>query len=92
MTAGTIAILDDEPDRLKAMVPILNKRYPALKVVTFDNAPDINSGLRTTCSRALLFVLIMILDPIVNVTARILILESVAMSQTTLPREIQFVP
>jgi hypothetical protein len=39
---GTIAILDDERDRLDAMVPIVQKRYPDLNVVTFDNAPDIN--------------------------------------------------
>ena len=43
MTADTIAILDDEPDRLDAMVLILRKRYPALNLVTFDNAPGINT-------------------------------------------------
>ena len=43
VSADTIAILDDEHDRLDAMVPILRKRYPALNVVTFDNAPDINA-------------------------------------------------
>ncbi|MFK7768822.1 MAG: cyclic-phosphate processing receiver domain-containing protein [Mariniblastus sp.] len=43
MKNDTIAILDDEFDRLEAMVPILAKRYPQLKVVTFDNAPGINA-------------------------------------------------
>ena len=43
MIPDTIAILDDEPDRLDAMVPILRKRYPRLNAVTFDNAPDINA-------------------------------------------------
>ena len=42
MTRDTIAILDDEPDRLHAMTPILAERYPQYEVVTFDNAPDIN--------------------------------------------------
>ena len=45
MKQDTIAILDDEPDRLVAMVPVLEKRYPELNVVTFDNAPDINAWL-----------------------------------------------
>jgi hypothetical protein len=40
---NTIAILDDEPDRLEAMVSILHSYNPALNVVTFDNAPDINA-------------------------------------------------
>ncbi|MDB4778249.1 hypothetical protein OAG68_02210 [bacterium] len=39
---NNVAILDDEPDRLDVMVPILNLRFPELNVVTFDNAPDIN--------------------------------------------------
>ena len=40
---GTIAILDDEPDRLRAMVSQLRERYPHFSTVTFDNAPDINA-------------------------------------------------
>ena len=43
MDRNTIAILDDEPDRLHAMTPILAERYPQFTVVTFDNAPDINA-------------------------------------------------
>ncbi|MCA9198561.1 MAG: hypothetical protein KDA87_13530 [Planctomycetales bacterium] len=45
MKTNTIVILDDEFDRLDAMIPLLHKRYPALNVVTFDNAPDINKWL-----------------------------------------------
>jgi hypothetical protein len=37
---NTVAILDDEPDRLDAMIPLLRDRYPTLRIVTFDNAPD----------------------------------------------------
>lgn len=43
MEPQTIAVLDDEPDRLEAMIPVLNQCYPALNVETFDNAPDINA-------------------------------------------------
>lgn len=39
---NNVAILDDESDRIRAMVPILNQRFPDLNVVTFENAPDIN--------------------------------------------------
>ena len=37
---ATIAILDDEPDRLTAMQPLLAQHAAASNVVTFDNAPD----------------------------------------------------
>ena len=43
MNARTIAILDDESDRLDAMTPVLQRKYPRHKVVTFDNAPDMNA-------------------------------------------------
>ena len=33
--SGTIAILDDEPDRLDVMTPLLLGRFPHLSVVTF---------------------------------------------------------
>ena len=36
----TIAILDDEPDRIEAMVPLVERRFPDHEVKTFDNAPD----------------------------------------------------
>ena len=57
MTVDTIAILDDEPDRLEAMVPILNKCYPALNVVTFDNAPDINAWFENNLQSCVLICL-----------------------------------
>jgi hypothetical protein len=40
VTKPIIAILDDEPDRLAAMRPLLAERFPQFEVVTFDNAPD----------------------------------------------------
>jgi hypothetical protein len=43
--AEIIAILDDEPDRLAVMVPLLRGRFPQFSVVTFDNAPDMNAWL-----------------------------------------------
>ena len=43
--ADTVAILDDEPDRLNAMAPLLRERFPQFTVVAFDNAPDINAWL-----------------------------------------------
>ena len=42
----TIAILDDEPDRLNAMQPLLTSRFPSFVVSTFDNAPDMIDWLR----------------------------------------------
>ncbi len=41
----TIAILDDEPDRLTAMLKILSHRFPQYQVATFDNAPAMNTWL-----------------------------------------------
>lgn len=43
MTEGTIAILDDESDRIDAMVPVIRQLFPGIAVVTFDNAPDMTS-------------------------------------------------
>ena len=42
----TIAILDDENDRIQAMLAVLRQRFPKQKVVTFDCAPDMNDWLR----------------------------------------------
>jgi hypothetical protein len=39
-TASTIAILDDEPKRIRAMIECVSKGLPGCHVVTFDNAPD----------------------------------------------------
>ena len=38
--ANTIAILDDEPDRIDVMVPLLQRHFPNQEVRTFDNAPE----------------------------------------------------
>jgi len=45
LMTDTITILDDEPDRLHAMVPLLRERLPDVDIVTFDNAPGINAWL-----------------------------------------------
>lgn len=50
----TIAILDDEPDRLGAMTAALSDRLPQFGVVTFKNAPDIIAWLRDNLSSAVL--------------------------------------
>ena len=42
----TVAILDDEPDRLAAMSPLLQRHFPGLSVETFDNAPDMIAWLK----------------------------------------------
>jgi hypothetical protein len=42
---STVAILDDEPDRLTAMVAILAEQFPVLRIATFDNAPEMVSWL-----------------------------------------------
>lgn len=41
-----IAILDDEPDRLAAMIPLLRRRFKSLSAETFDNAPDMIAWLK----------------------------------------------
>lgn len=38
----TIAILDDEPERIQAMRAWLSAHYASRPVVDFDNAPDMN--------------------------------------------------
>lgn len=40
-----IALLDDEPDRINAMVPLLVVSFPELSIVAFDNAPDMSAWL-----------------------------------------------
>lgn len=44
--ARHIAILDDEPERLQAMRPLLRSQFPSLATTTFDNAPDMLNWLR----------------------------------------------
>jgi hypothetical protein len=50
----TIAILDDEPDRLTAMRPLLAERFPHYEVETFDNAPDMIAWLHQHLSKVAL--------------------------------------
>ena len=57
MVKDTIVILDDEPDRLRAMVPVLSRKHPELKVVTFDNAPDVNAWFASNLESCVLICL-----------------------------------
>jgi CheY-like chemotaxis protein len=45
-TTSTIVILDDEPERIRAMRECLSSRLPRYRVVTFDNAPDMIGWLK----------------------------------------------
>ena len=47
---GTIAILDDEIERLDAMLAVLSRRLPDFSVVTFRTAPEIIEWLGTNLS------------------------------------------
>lgn len=42
---GLIAILDDEPDRIAAMKPLLSEHAARFDFCVFDNAPDMNVWL-----------------------------------------------
>jgi hypothetical protein len=53
-TKPIIALLDDEPDRLAAMRPLLAERFPRCEVVTFDNAPDMIVWLHAHLSEVVL--------------------------------------
>ena len=44
--ANMIAILDDEHDRIAAMMPLLQRLFPGRTLKTFDNAPDMIVWLR----------------------------------------------
>jgi CheY-like chemotaxis protein len=45
-TPRTILILDDEPERIRAMTALLSNGALGCDVVTFDNAPDMIDWLR----------------------------------------------
>jgi CheY-like chemotaxis protein len=55
--ASTIAILDDEPDRIAAMRTALAKDSLRHSVVTFENAPDTIAWLRDHLSEVVLICL-----------------------------------
>ncbi len=40
-----VAILDDEPDRVREMSRILGEHFPQFAVQAFDNAPDMNQWI-----------------------------------------------
>lgn len=40
-----IALLDDEPDRVRAMQPLLRNEFGRFQVVVFENAPDMVAWL-----------------------------------------------
>jgi hypothetical protein len=50
-----IAILDDEPERIAAMLPCLATQCPGHETVVFDNAPDMISWLAVhSCDASLM--------------------------------------
>jgi len=49
---AVIAILDDEQERLRAMLPLLARDYPGCEVATFENAPDMIAWLVVNLHRA----------------------------------------
>lgn len=49
--ATTIAILDDEPERIEAMVQALSRHLPDVATTTFDNAPEMIDWLREHLNR-----------------------------------------
>jgi hypothetical protein len=54
---NTITILDDEPDRIAAMVPLIQQHFPDQEVATFDNAPDMIVWLREHLNKCTLICL-----------------------------------
>jgi len=52
-----IALLDDEPERIRAMESFLECTYPQIGRITFDNAPDMNAWLREHVATCLLICL-----------------------------------
>jgi hypothetical protein len=55
--SNTIAILDDEPDRVAAMLPCLAKTCPRHETAIFDNAPAMIEWLAVHCGEAILICL-----------------------------------
>jgi hypothetical protein len=49
-----IAILDDEPDRIQAMLPLVARQFPEHEVVVFENAPDMTTWLAGNLDRVCL--------------------------------------
>ncbi len=52
-----ITILDDEPDRIAVMVPLIRQRFPDRRLITFDNAPDMIEWLKSYLSDCVLICL-----------------------------------
>jgi hypothetical protein len=52
-----IAILDDEPERIAAMLPCLANQCPTHETAVFDNAPDMIDWLAVHCRDAILICL-----------------------------------
>lgn len=71
MQTNVVAILDDEKDRLDAMLAHLHKRYPRLEVATFLNAPEMIAGLRHLWDRLALICLDHDLGPCIQQHGRI---------------------
>lgn len=63
---NTIAILDDEPDRLEEMLRVLPVRLTNYDIVTFKNAPDINAWFKNNLHQCALICLDHDLGPLQN--------------------------
>lgn len=57
MNTATIAILEDDPRRVRTMRRLLQRRFPALRIEVCDNAPDMIAWLRANRSTAVLIAL-----------------------------------
>jgi hypothetical protein len=55
--AGTIAILDDDAERIEAMVHALSRHLPDIAPATFDNAPEMIDWLGEHLDRCLVICL-----------------------------------
>lgn len=53
----TIAILDDDPDRIRRMGEVVKSRFTNYAVATFDSAPDMIAWLRANLATASLICL-----------------------------------
>jgi hypothetical protein len=54
LSRAVIAILDDEPDRIEAMLPLVARQFPEHEVVVFENAPDMIAWLASNLGRVCL--------------------------------------
>jgi len=64
-----IVILDDEPERIAAMLPCLANECPEHETVVFDNAPDMIGWLAVHCHKTILICLETVFAPVFRWTS-----------------------